>query len=721
MKRSLRVVISLLFIAGCDSARNAPLPPREQALRDLIDILPPSNRNDTARINAVDRSWEEWVKRTGELPPDFARMKSIPELPDPLAGVKTKAQWDERRRWIRAQFEQWVFGRMPPRPDNLSAVVTGAWQEGGMTVRDVRLEFGPAHRATLRLQLLIPPGDRPAPVFLTNHPRASRWVAPAVRRGYIGCIFYAADPRYGDKDDSDAYIEIYPEYDFSCLARWAWAAMRAVDYLYTMPEVDKTKIAISGHSRNAKMALLAAAFDERIAAAVPSSGNTGEGNPWRYTTDSFANESIEQITGEFPGWFHPRLRFFAGREDKLPVDQNSLIALVAPRGLLMTSAYSESEGGPFGYELAYRSTRRVYQFLNADDKLGLHLRPGEHPTTVEDLEQYVDFLDRVFGRGRAPAPRTFIPDNNYREQRVTAPPRSAPIRERILWALGEKPPGVNFPMNARKLSGTRVMTSDWLAAVLNRPLRIEGVASAIVTFGDGLKADLYYPANAKGKLPVVIWLHPYAYATGYSRYAKPTIEALAARGYAALCFDQIGFGTRIHQAKAFYDRYPRWSLLGKMVADTRAAIDAVSAIEELDASRVYLAGYSLGGKVAIWTAALDDRVKAVVAASAFTPLRAVSAETEGLRHYTYLHNLLPRFGPFIGREKNLPIDYDEILEAIAPRPVYLRAPLLDRYADPEAVRAAARGSHITLDIPRDFNRLPLAAQQKAFDWLAERK
>jgi len=265
------------------------------------------------------------------------------------------------------------------------------------------------------------------------------------------------------------------------------------------------------------------------------------------------------------------------------------------------------------------------------------------------------------------------------------------------------------------------MTSDWLAAVLNRPLRIEGVASAIVTFGDGLKADLYYPANAKGKLPVVIWLHPYAYATGYSRYAKPTIEALAARGYAALCFDQIGFGTRIHQAKAFYDRYPRWSLLGKMVADTRAAIDAVSAIEELDASRVYLAGYSLGGKVAIWTAALDDRVKAVVAASAFTPLRAVSAETEGLRHYTYLHNLLPRFGPFIGREKNLPIDYDEILEAIAPRPVYLRAPLLDRYADPEAVRAAARGSHITLDIPRDFNRLPLAAQQKAFDWLAERK
>ena len=86
--------------------------------------------------------------------------------------------------------------------------------------------------------------------------------------------------------------------------------MRAVDYLVTLPEVDRAKIAVTGHSRNGKQALMAAAFDERIGAVVPSSGNTGEGNPWRYTTDPFAAESIEQITGNFPHWFHPRLRFF---------------------------------------------------------------------------------------------------------------------------------------------------------------------------------------------------------------------------------------------------------------------------------------------------------------------------------------------------------------------------------------------------------------------------
>jgi hypothetical protein len=164
---------------------------------------------------------------------------------------------------------------------------------------------------------MIPPGRGPFPVFLTNQPRSHGWVAPAVRRGYIGGVYYATDPIYGNGDDSDGYIDIYPDYDFSCLARWAWAGMRAVDYLYTLPEVDKNKIAISGHSRNGKQALLAGAFDDRIAAVIPSSGNTGEADPWRYTSDMFVNESLEQITGNFPYWFHPRLRFFAGREDKL--------------------------------------------------------------------------------------------------------------------------------------------------------------------------------------------------------------------------------------------------------------------------------------------------------------------------------------------------------------------------------------------------------------------
>jgi dienelactone hydrolase len=714
-----RALLLLLSAVLC-LAQPASEARRKQILDELLQLLTPSNTKATGRINAVDRSWEDWVRRTGELPPDFDTMPSQPMLPDPMAGVASRADWAKRRDWIREQYEQWVIGRMPPRPDNLRATVLATRTEGDVTVRDVLLEFGPEQKARLRVQVTIPPGKAPFPVFLTNHPRSRPWVLPAVRRGYIGCIYFAADPLYGSADDSNGYVEVYPEYDSSVIGRWAWAAMRAVDYLHTMPEVDKARIGISGHSRNGKQALVAAAFDERITAAVPSSGNTGEGNPWRFTTDPFVNETIEQITSNFPGWFHPRLRFFAGREHKLPIDQNMLMAMVAPRGLLMASAYSEGQGAPFGFEQAYRSVQKVYRFLDAEQKLGLSLRGGEHPTTAEDIEQYVDFFDSVFGRSSRPVVRTVLFPEMPAVTSVSAPPPTAPVADRIRWMLGEKPPGLPFPARKR-LEGRTMTDSGWLGVLYGRPLKRQGITSVGVPFGDDLRGELYLPdPRPAGKLPVVIWLHPYAHATGYSRDAAARLQAMAGMGYAVFAFDGIGFGSRIHQATRFYERYPGWSLLGKMVDDASAAVSAMAALEDLDASRIWLAGYSLGGKVALWTAALDSRVAGVIASGAFTPLRTPRADTEGLDHYTTLHGLLPRLAAFRGNPASVPADYDDILKAIAPRPVYIRAPALDRYASAADVKSAvaAAGSHVTLATPLDFNRFRPDAQREAFEWLA---
>src|SRR5699024_3501639 len=113
----------------------------------------------------------------------------------------------------------------------------------------------------------------------------------------------------------------------------AWGASRVVDYLYRLPEVDTAAIALTGHSRNGKQSLMAAAFDERIKAVVSSSGGTGGESTFRWSDDRFNSESLEEITRKFPHWFSPRLREFAGREQNLPVDQNSLMSLIAPRGL----------------------------------------------------------------------------------------------------------------------------------------------------------------------------------------------------------------------------------------------------------------------------------------------------------------------------------------------------------------------------------------------------
>ncbi len=699
---------------------------RRQDRDILLKLLSPSTTPNNGRINAVDKTWEDWVRRTGELPPDFEALPSIPELPDPLEGVRAPAQWAKRRQWIRGQFEQWVFGHMPAAPDNLRTVVTGTHQEGGVTVRDVRLEFGPGRKATLRVQLLIPPGKGPFPVFLTDHPRTYPWVATAVRRGYIGCIYWATDPKYGQPDDSDAYIDVYPEYDFSCLARWAWAAMRAVDYLSALPEVDRHKIAITGHSRNGKQALLAAAFDERIAAVIPSSGNTAECNPWRYTTDMYANQTLEDLTGNAPHWTHPRLRYFAGREHKLPVDQNMLLAMMAPRALLMYSAFAEAQGNPFGFEQAYRSVKRVYAFLGHPEMANLYLRVGEHPMTAGDIELIVDFLDGVFGRAKPVRLETWINGYTYEAwQRIAgdtppAPSRDAPLREKIGWALGQEPAGVRFPASSQLMS-VNITHQGWLETLFNRPFTRPGSAHAPIAFGDDLAADLYYPRNAAGKMPLVIWLHPFSYPTGYSRFAAAEFAPFLNRGFAVLAFDQIGFGTRVEHARRFYERYPRWSLLGKMVADTRAAVDAATQLDVIDASRVFLAGYALGGKVAVWTAALEPRVKAVVSVAGFTQLRTSGGKgIEGIRQYSHLHGLAPRFGGFLGQESRLPIDYDDLLSAIAPRPVLVVAPALDRYSPVDDVRQAVRaaGGHVRIETPLDFNRLSPSTLALAAEWLA---
>lgn len=707
----------------------------QRDLELLLKNLPASNTKITGRINLMDKSWEEWQKRTGELPPDWSQFRPQPFPPEPLldldtgAPITNRTHWQRQRQRVRELYEKWVIGRMPPPPAVMQATVIRETMDGEVTVRDVLLEFGPNGRARLRLQLLIPPGTGPFPVFLTNHQRTRPWVATAVRRGYIGCIYFAADPIYGITDDSETFLEAYPDYDFSTLARWAWAASRAVDHLATLPVVRKDQIGISGHSRNGKQALIAAAFDDRIGAIALSSGNTGEGNLWRYTTDAFANESIEQITTSFPHWFHPRFRFFTGREHLLPVDQNLLMSLVAPRGLLLASAYAEAQGAPFGFEQAYRSVRGVYEWMRAPNAIGLSLREGEHPTTAEDIERYVDFFDSVFGRGGARPPADFVLGYTYDQWRsdprmhVPAPRADASAEERLRWALGEEPAGVTYPA-AEKASNAVRTSAGPLELLYNRPLKVAGARYFPVSFGDDLKGDLYLPEpQPEQKLPVVIWLHGYAHATGYSRYARPIFEEYIKRGIAVFAFDQIGYGTRIHSMRGFYQRYPRWSLMGKMVADTRAAISAVAALEAVDGSKVMLAGQSLGSTVALITSALDKRVSAIAMMGGFTPLRLATPEqgTEGIFMYSHLHGLLPRLGAFVAAPVQSPIDFDEVLALSTPRPALLIAPAHDRYAPIANVRRAVEGArHVTLISPDDFHRFPMPTVRQAVEWLAGR-
>lgn len=98
----------------------------------------------------------------------------------------------------------------------------------------------------------------------------------------------------------------------------------------------------------------------------------------------------------FPYWFHPRLQDFAGREERLPFDQHFLMALVAPRALLITSALGDVWANPEGTQQTYKAAQQVFGFLGAGHKIGSHYREGGHAQSADDWRTLLDFADSQF-------------------------------------------------------------------------------------------------------------------------------------------------------------------------------------------------------------------------------------------------------------------------------------------------------------------------------------
>lgn len=231
-------------------------------------------------------------------------------------------------------------------------------------------------------------------------------------------------------------------------------------------------------------------------------------------------------------------------------------------------------------------------------------------------------------------------------------------------------------------------------------------------------------------------------------------QFLASRGHLVMTFDQIGHGIRLKEGATFYNRYPSRSKLGRMINDARSAIDFIycrssagrtdrichdgevytstypNKLDNLpvaDMSKLHVIGYSLGGTVALHTAALDPRVQAVASFSGFTPWRTDfnTRPTGGIQRWYQWHALAPRLGWFESNPEAIPYDFDDLLKEIAPRKTLLWTPTLDRDATPadvkESVAKASSSwaqSHnltvLTPDLPTEFTNTEIL---KLIDWI----
>ena len=197
--------------------------------------------------------------------------------------------------------------------------------------------------------------------------------------------------------------------DWGSLGAWAWGLSRAMDYLETHPKVDAKRVAVMGFSRLGKAAIWAAAQDERFAMVI--SQQSGAGGV--ALSKRLFGEDVEHLATKLGHWFAPNFAKFAGRESEMTVDQHALVALLAPRPILILSGTTDLWSDPRGEYLGGRGADPVYRLLGSEglearewpkpsefvaSTIGYYLRWGGHDVTFEDWQVMVRFADRHLKR-----------------------------------------------------------------------------------------------------------------------------------------------------------------------------------------------------------------------------------------------------------------------------------------------------------------------------------
>ncbi|RZT85831.1 hypothetical protein EV383_2715 [Pseudonocardia sediminis] len=356
------------------------------------------------------------------------------EYPDPLRldngdAVTGTSSWEgTRRAELLAGFRKNVYGQTLPKPTRQTFSVTPT-STSGVTRKIVKITVtGPQGTGSFTLRLFVPKtGTTPRGTFLmidhrgavTDSPTQSSEYAPVSKITAAGYAFASIDAGSIAPDDSGSYrskmINLFhpssqslPSDAGRTISAWAWGASRAMDYLQSDPDIDPSKVAVIGHSRGGKASLWAGAQDQRFAAVITNdSGSTGT-KLARRGDGGVGAETVSRINSSFPHWFPQTYKAYNGRESSLPVDQHELLALVAPRRVVVGSATEDSNADPKGEFLSYVAASKVYDLYGlgdtglpstswkpATDKdfrgpaMSYHLRSGGHGLLAADWNIYL--------------------------------------------------------------------------------------------------------------------------------------------------------------------------------------------------------------------------------------------------------------------------------------------------------------------------------------------
>jgi len=385
---------------------------------------------------------------------DSVGMYTLPDLLTTQGGqrVKDAKTWMEKRRpEIVSLFEEYQFGKIPPRPANMRFDVydKGTDVLNGKAVRkQVRIYFTSDTIHKMDLLIYLPKSTEPSPLLLIINFSANSSVVddvgikqgevwtregkkvPAISASvgkinidtFINQGFGIATVYYGDIEPDfktgfkygirGQYLkpgQNYPADDeWGAISAWSWGLSRAMDYFETDKQIDAKRIALQGTSRLGKTVLWTGARDQRFKLVIASCSGEGGAALSRRNYGESINHMTD--TSRYFYQFAPNRHKYAGDPNQSPVDAHMLVALMAPRPLLLQTGDTDYWSDPKGEFLAAVAAEPVYNLFNkkgpgtetmpkAGDQsllntLGFYMHAGGHGTIPSDWAVFISYLKK---------------------------------------------------------------------------------------------------------------------------------------------------------------------------------------------------------------------------------------------------------------------------------------------------------------------------------------
>ncbi|MCX7983879.1 MAG: T9SS type A sorting domain-containing protein [Bacteroidetes bacterium] len=342
--------------------------------------------------------------------PSFAELPEIQYLPDPFAWadgrgrIENFSDWRVRRAEISALVQQYEIGwkPQPPLPGNLQATLINDTLRVTITEGTTSI--------TIRAIVKMPTsgvGPYPAVIGVGWSGTGSLPSDIFTSRGIatIQYLFSDVAPWTQSARGLGNFYKLYPDTKVGYFTAWAWGVSRIIDGLERIPNsnIDLQRLAITGCSFAGKIALFSGALDERIALTIAQEPGGGGDATWRFSqTLGSSVEILSNAQSYF--WYHQDLSQFNNAVTKLPFDHHQVMALIAPRALLVignpSMVWLAEESGYVGC----RAAHQVWNALGVPDRFGFSkvghsdhcvLPVVQRPEVIAFVEKFLLGIDTV--------------------------------------------------------------------------------------------------------------------------------------------------------------------------------------------------------------------------------------------------------------------------------------------------------------------------------------